>query len=245
MKRIREEYWRAAFERFADQYDEDHEIAGWSKDGLKLRMECYFRQFQKCRPAARSLVLDIGCGSGAYSRCLAQMGYRVVGVDFSKKALLKAKQKSGSLKIDYVVADANHLPFKNSCAAHILCIGVLQSLSETQAVFSEFRRILKQNAYLAATALNSLEILNVFNRLLRRVAYIDKDCKCIERLVRFSPFALKEIGKKHAFKAPVFLPIQIYPAKLSCLKRLFNFWNTLPLLPFLTAHAFFLWAKKV
>ena len=173
------------------------------------------------------------------------MGYKVVGVDFSRKALMKAKEKHGSLNIDYVFANANHLPFKASCASHVLCIGVFQSLSEKHSVFSEFRRVLEQDTYLAVTALNSFEVLNVLNRLLQKVDYIDKDFKCVERLVRFNPLALKKMGKQNGFNASSLLPIQIYPAKVSFLKKFFNFWNRLPFLPFLTAHAFFLWTKKV
>ncbi len=46
------------------------------------------------RAAARGLlrgdVLDVGCGTGTHARCLAELGHRVVGVDWATAALERA-----------------------------------------------------------------------------------------------------------------------------------------------------------
>jgi len=73
-----------------------------------------------------SLILDIGAGLGREGLALAQMGYRVIGLDISFKMLKKADEiaraqqatpKAGLpealIKFPLIVADAVHLPFKD------------------------------------------------------------------------------------------------------------------------------------
>lgn len=43
-------------------------------------------------------VLDVGCGYGAESLCLAQAGFRVTGLDLSPEAIKYAKRKTGNQK---------------------------------------------------------------------------------------------------------------------------------------------------
>jgi hypothetical protein len=59
------------------------------------------------------LMLDIGCNWGRWSIAAAQKGYRVVGIDPSLGAIMAAKRvaKQLDLTIDYLCADARHLPF--------------------------------------------------------------------------------------------------------------------------------------
>lgn len=53
-------------------------------------------------------ILDLGCGRGRHSITLAKRGYRVTGIDLSKKAIKKAKfiAKENNLKnVDFYVRD--------------------------------------------------------------------------------------------------------------------------------------------
>lgn len=53
-------------------------------------------------------ALDVGCGSGADSRLLADHGFDVVGVDFSSVAVAKARAGGGGAR--FVLADLFDLP---------------------------------------------------------------------------------------------------------------------------------------
>lgn len=57
------------------------------------------------KPPAK--VMDIGCGTGACVRWLAQIGFDATGVDFSPKAIEMAKEKAEAenLKARFVVKD--------------------------------------------------------------------------------------------------------------------------------------------
>ncbi len=43
-------------------------------------------------PKHESLVLDVACGKGRYSKVLAEMGFDVVGIDIAETAILEAKK---------------------------------------------------------------------------------------------------------------------------------------------------------
>jgi len=56
-------------------------------------------------------ALDVGCGTGDTSIYLAQSGWHVTGVDFTPKALDKARTKAraAGATVDFVHADVTHL----------------------------------------------------------------------------------------------------------------------------------------
>ncbi|HTZ14093.1 MAG TPA: class I SAM-dependent methyltransferase [Mycobacterium sp.] len=56
-------------------------------------------------------ALDVGCGTGDSSIYLAQRGWQVSGVDFTPKALDKARAKArtADAAVDFVHADVTHL----------------------------------------------------------------------------------------------------------------------------------------
>jgi len=61
-------------------------------------------------------IVDVGCGVGLHSIAFAEMGYEVLGLDFSKEMLKEAKQNErrrfGAAKIHFVLASAKYLPVK-------------------------------------------------------------------------------------------------------------------------------------
>lgn len=68
-------------------------------------------------------ALEVGCGTGAFARALAERSKRVLAVDLSPRMVEVAKARSkGYPNIEYEVADANSWPFSEGrfgCVASI------------------------------------------------------------------------------------------------------------------------------
>lgn len=59
-------------------------------------------------------ILDIGTGTGKQAFAFAKRGYDVTGIDLSEDMLKVAVKKSKYENVRFIVADAAHLPFKDS-----------------------------------------------------------------------------------------------------------------------------------
>ena len=147
-----EKSWRSRFAEFAAVRDDDAGIAGWSNTGLQARFRFFTSLWRGA--AAGKLYIDAGCGAGTYSRWLADAGLRVIGVDYSHPALVKAKLREAN-RITYCAADASKLPFPDNSADGILCFGVLQSVWDSEPFVREAARVLKPGGELWIDALNA------------------------------------------------------------------------------------------
>jgi ubiquinone/menaquinone biosynthesis C-methylase UbiE len=88
------------------------------------------------------LACDIGCATGNFTRKLARMGAKVVGLDLSIEMLKLANSKNE--KIIYIRADLeDKLPFNDSTFDMISQIMVLHSLENIDNAIKETARILK------------------------------------------------------------------------------------------------------
>jgi glycosyltransferase involved in cell wall biosynthesis/SAM-dependent methyltransferase len=88
-------------------------------------------------------ILDIGCGDGSLLNLLRQGGFSV-GVDLCK-ALIKKGKSSHDEHIEYVIADAGHLPFKGKFFDVVTAVSVLHHVSEQGKKFNvidEINRVL-------------------------------------------------------------------------------------------------------
>lgn len=95
---------------------------------------------------SRKNILDLGCGQGYFSRLFAQKGANVSGVDVSPELIEKASQRSGDLKIRYVVSPAEDLfSFANQSQDIVFSVLAMQNMRELDRVISEVKRILKMN----------------------------------------------------------------------------------------------------
>jgi ubiquinone/menaquinone biosynthesis C-methylase UbiE len=97
-------------------------------------------------------VLDVGCGSGMFFPEVAGRAKTVVGVDVSKKLLLKAKTNAAS-NVHVVQADADHLPFADSTFDAALSFTVLQNLPKPAKTLQEIKRATKKGRKIAVTGL--------------------------------------------------------------------------------------------
>ncbi|WP_105902343.1 malonyl-ACP O-methyltransferase BioC [Vibrio gangliei] len=60
-------------------------------------------------------VLDLGCGTGYFTYLLAERGAQVVALDLSPDMLKVCRSRCSQYEVEYLVADAEHLPFESSC----------------------------------------------------------------------------------------------------------------------------------
>src|SRR5258707_848080 len=73
-----------------------------------------------------SQALEIGCGTGAFSRRLAQRAQRVTAIDLSSEMIRVARSRSSQLSnLDFEVADLMSRDFP---AEHFDCIATIATL---------------------------------------------------------------------------------------------------------------------
>lgn len=82
----------------------------------------------------RGRALDLGCGTGTNAIFLAQHGFEVVAIDFSAKAIARARDKArrARVAIDFYVADVTRLDFLEPPFDFVLDIGCLHSIDATR-----------------------------------------------------------------------------------------------------------------
>jgi SAM-dependent methyltransferase len=102
--------------------------------------------------SAARMILDLGCGNGAYLREFARVcsAARIVGADLSPDMLSAARQHVGAGAM-YVRADANELPLKANSFDLVLCSHVLPFVSDLDRCVRGIARCLKPGGVLVAT----------------------------------------------------------------------------------------------
>ena len=236
--------WRKRFENFAQDYDVDHLISGWSDNGLKQRLASFKQVLagQKLPSPARSL--DLGCGAGSYVRFLAGIGQRVVGFDYSYPSLCRAVAADPKRAGHYAGGDAYSLPFYKECFDLVVSIGVLQALASPERALDEMVRVLRPNGLLVIEFLNAFEIA----ALARSAA--EKLNGRLPRLHTYSPFEVHRWFSKRGIRfiqrKGVYLPPRGLPwlGRIFDVKGLVRLMEGVPGVSLLSAHAFLLIGRK-
>lgn len=128
---------------------EKEDILAWEKEYRHLQWGCAgsISHITEMLPPG-SKVLDVGCGCGRHLFPLSAC-YSTTGMDISSRALHRAREylKKQDRKADYATASLTHLPFKGETFDAVVCLGVLQHLTEAarDVAVSEIRRVLKYN----------------------------------------------------------------------------------------------------
>ena len=81
-----------------------YESLAFSYDALTYdipyeKIAAYFQTLLRKSGVTAETVLDLACGTGSLSVLLAQMGYRVLGVDCSEEMLTVASEKASELEL--------------------------------------------------------------------------------------------------------------------------------------------------
>jgi ubiquinone/menaquinone biosynthesis C-methylase UbiE len=95
-------------------------------------------------------VLDLGCGSGRYTRVLKNFGANVVGVDPSEELLKIARKEIKN--IDFLKKDSSNLPFKDNCFDMVFAGMVLHYVKDIESLFREVFRVLRPKGIFILTS---------------------------------------------------------------------------------------------
>jgi SAM-dependent methyltransferase len=110
-------------------------------------------------PSARS-ILDVGCGTGHFTRWMAQAGFDTVGLDLSEAMLNEARRRSGG---QYVSGDAHALPFADRSYDVTALITALEFVADPAHALSEAIRVARKGVLLGV--LNRWSVLALRYRL--------------------------------------------------------------------------------
>lgn len=131
-----------------DSLKYNYQLKWWQKSYIN-RLENNFKLNKK------SVLVDIGTGSGYIALEMAKRGLQVIACDLTFKSLILLKKitqkKNLENKLFLVCCSAEYLPLKDEIADYIVANAVLEHLPQEKKSIDEINRISKKNADLMVT----------------------------------------------------------------------------------------------
>jgi len=118
-------------------------------------------------------LLEVGCGTGHWTRFFAERGLMVMGVDYSRSMIEVARSKNIP-NASFAVADAHALPFEAERFDVAASITMLEFVRDPETVVSEMVRCVRHGGGLIMIAvLNALAGVNRRRKAAERQPYLD------------------------------------------------------------------------
>ena len=96
-------------------------------------------------PIIKGKMLDIGCGGGTITNCLAYKypKMKLYGCDISKTAIRLARKSQPARAIFFVISD-DKFPYKSNYFDACICFDVLEHVPDPEKFIAETKRVLKR-----------------------------------------------------------------------------------------------------
>jgi ubiquinone/menaquinone biosynthesis C-methylase UbiE len=98
-------------------------------------------------------LLDVGCGTGHWSRFFADLGFLVTGLDLSPE-MIEVARSSARDGCQFLVADAHELPFADGAFDLVTAMVVLEFVPDPGLAVAEMARCARFPGHLLIGALN-------------------------------------------------------------------------------------------
>jgi 2-polyprenyl-3-methyl-5-hydroxy-6-metoxy-1,4-benzoquinol methylase len=173
----------AAFVDVNDELRTYYETRAHDLDELALTYEhpeAYKRFFYRARfkpvlgalnPQPGEEILDVGCGSGAYTRELVQRGAKVTATEVAPTPLALAQRNLGDLaeQVDFRLEDAQALDLPDAAFDKVLLTEVIEHVPEPERAIAEAARVLRPGGVLVVSTPSRFSPMNLAYDLKRRV----------------------------------------------------------------------------
>lgn len=125
---------------------------------------------QALAPVAGERLLEIGCGTGYYTRALTNLGVRVTATEYSPNYLAQAMRLVGEHpSVTFRVEDAQSLTLSDDAFDAVLMSEVIEHLPDREAALSEACRVTRPGGRLVLTTPSRFSPLNLAYALKRQV----------------------------------------------------------------------------
>jgi len=115
------------FDGISEIYDSTRQPA------TEAELKAVSNELRNCRT-----VLDVGVGTGRFAKPLSDAGFEIVGIDVSRRMMLRAKQKGVK---SLILADAHNMPFMDESFDASIIIHVLHLIPDWLNVTREMGRV--------------------------------------------------------------------------------------------------------
>lgn len=156
-----------SFEYISNYYDLIYEDKDYGKEVTFI--ESIFNSIHK-----PGKILEIGCGTGNYTKILLERGYKITGLDISENMLIKAKQKCAC---DFVRGDMRDFVVNgkfDACIAMFAVMGYVTENSDIVKALKNIRAHLEPNGLFVFDVWNGLAVLRTLPELRVKVVENDK-----------------------------------------------------------------------
>lgn len=144
------------FDAVADSYDQWYETPlGPMYDRLEKKA---IARYLSGKREGRKL-LEIGCGTGHWSRFFSEYAFEVTGVDVSERMIDIAKSKHIS-KASFQLADAHSLPYSDETFDITAAVTTLEFVRDAESVVREMVRCTRKPGRVLFGVLNGLSKFN-------------------------------------------------------------------------------------
>ena len=176
-------------------------------------------------------ILDVGCGEGPFSNRILQRFIRcnlLVGIDISIEAIAKAKQTSTDARAEYIVADAQFLPFKNATFDLTFSKDLLHHVDKQVSVLKEIKRVCNNNIIIVEANRPNL-IMLLYTKFGHKHFTLDQ----LKSLVKKADLKLERLKQLHAYPITCHFPpknlmIILWDVMMSLLLFASNLFSDLP-----------------
>jgi 2-polyprenyl-6-hydroxyphenyl methylase/3-demethylubiquinone-9 3-methyltransferase len=180
----------------------DELASSWEKKYLRggfARRRSFFLHNVLPRVESKGLWLDAGCGSGTFSRMLAQSDRTVLGVDASERMLIEATENIGDLaaRLSFrLIETVENLPFPDKSFDGVICLSVLEYLERPYDALKEMARTLKPGGTFVFSVPHGQSFLRILQKLYRHLGFSKR-----ERSVQYLNYSRFEPTPKEIEKA--------------------------------------------
>jgi ubiquinone/menaquinone biosynthesis C-methylase UbiE len=171
------------------------DIWNWESPAGKVRWKRRVEMLTKeIKPG--DIVLELGCGTGYFTREIIKTGATIIAIDISPDLLTIARKENDSPNVSFREENAYQMSFQNEYFDYIIGSSVLHHLDVEKAV-SEMFRVLKPGGHIAFTEPN---MMNPQIALQKNIPWLKQKLGDSPDETAFFRGQISGILKKHGFQ---------------------------------------------